>query len=235
MGDITRDDVKKWESKRKVKKLVAALDAKDGYVGLRAAQALASVGDEPSLLVALDHQDSHICEVAANALASLPTGSSTTEILLRRVRERGFGSSSSQIVTRLGMVYRDQCIPFYVSLLSSSVFQVPEAAATVLDKWGSMGADTVTPLIGALGSANLDTRTWAAQLLGYRKDSRAVEPLMAALDDDDGNMRRITAKALAWIGDRRAIPALQAALDKKRANDFAERHIEDAISTLEKH
>jgi hypothetical protein len=97
-----------------------------------------------------------------------------------------------------------------------------------------MGAVTVEPLVAALKSTDLNTRKWAAQLLGSRRDPRAVKPLIAALDDDDGNMRLITAHALARIGDRRAIEPLKAELAKKRQYDYAESDVREAIEQLEK-
>lgn len=203
MGKITYQDIEKWESKRDVKKLVKALNTDDFMICDPAAKALVRIGDP-----------------------------STVEDLVRRVEASSFRFTSiPAMIVGIGQVSGPKHIPLFVSLLSSNIFDVPAAAAKVLDQ---MGDATVEPLIATLASPNLGARQLAASLLGNRRDNRAVAPLMAALDDDDGNMRISVAAALGRIGDPSAIPALEVELEKERPNDYAARHIKNVIAMLEK-
>jgi len=203
MGKITYQDIEKWESKRNVKKLIKALNTDDFMICDPAAKALARIGDP-----------------------------STVETVLRRVQgELNLRFAAPEVIVGMGKVSAAKHIPLYVSMLGSDIFNVPEAAAKVLDH---LGDATVEPLIATLTSPNLGARQLAASLLGNRRDKRAVAPLIAALDDDDGNMRILTAASLGRIGDPSAIPALQAELEKKRPNDYAARHIKDVVAILEK-
>lgn len=199
----SEEDIKKWASKREVKKLLKAIDEKNPLISSQAVEALIKIGD-----------------------------SSTAEPLLRHILNgNDTNVSTSRTIVSIGRFSYPKTIPLYIEILSIKTQSIDRGAATALNNFGVV---TVEPLIVALKSTDLNTRQWAAQLLGMHPDPRSVEPLIATLDDNDDNIRLITADALANIGDRRAVEPLKAKLAKKRQYTFVERHILDAIASLER-
>ncbi len=75
----------------------------------------------------------------------------------------------------------------------------------------------IQQLAGLLKDKRVEMRIFAAEVLGWMQNKKAVDVLLEALNDKDPDVRRIVAQALGKIGDGRAIDAL---LDKYK-NDTA--------------
>jgi HEAT repeat protein len=202
MGKVTKEDIAKWEAKRKVKPLLEAIDPKDDFISTKAINALAAIGDP-----------------------------ATAPILLRHMASGIYLGMPAEVILKIGGFSGPETIPIYIEMLANTRHLLDRPAATVLDK---LGAPTVEPLIGAVSSKDRNTRQWATQLLGTRRDPRAVEPLIAALTDNDGNVRGAAAGSLAQIGDQRAVEPLRTQLAKEGQHSYAERRIREALESLEK-
>src|SRR5262249_49650278 len=83
-----------------------------------------------------------------------------------------------------------------------------ECAASAMQ----IGKPLVEPLIGALSSADGNTRVGAAYVLGHLHDTDAVPALVGALKDVEPNVRYAAADALSRTGGRAVEEALLAAL-----------------------
>ena len=91
-------------------------------------------------------------------------------------------------------------------------------------------------LINSLEDKNIGIRTSAAQLLGERKVTEAVEPLIKMLKSEKKYGARIMAAlALHKIGDKRALPALKkvAKCDKCKSVRIVATGIIQAMESLE--
>jgi len=88
---------------------------------------------------------------------------------------------------------------------------------------------SINPLIGSLGTDDIQIRSTAAWALGELGDAKAVLPLIGLLNDPIENVRIHAAWALGRIGDRRAITGLTAAMKygsrdlRKRAREAIDR------------
>ena len=109
---------------------------------------------------------------------------------VRQGAVRGLARQGPAIVETLVRTLREQHRNF--SVLSS-----------MLDLLTMADIDVIDPLIGCLGSADVDLRIQAALILGERRDRRAIPALAAALDDPDVNVQfhAIEALGLLHAGD----------------------------------
>ncbi len=64
-------------------------------------------------------------------------------------------------------------------------------------------------LVEALNNRNKNIRMYAAQVLGYIADERAIEPLIGALEDNHKFVRREASTALTRIGEPAFEPVLK--------------------------
>ena len=71
-----------------------------------------------------------------------------------------------------------------------------------------IGAASLNPLVGLLGSADKDVRRWAAYGLGLLRDPRALDALAGYLQDSRSEVRQAAARALGSLGDPRVLQPL---------------------------
>jgi len=85
-----------------------------------------------------------------------------------------------------------------------------DALQRIDPKWGrgEPATQAVPGFLAALRDQDEDMRVFAALLLGYLKDVRAVEPLIATLKDPQPEVRGVAAGALGDIGEARAVEPL---------------------------
>jgi HEAT repeat protein len=86
----------------------------------------------------------------------------------------------------------------------------------------AIGADAVSPTLGALARLDADGRKLAVEVLGGVADLRCTAALVRALDDDDGNVRVAAAEALG-----------NAALAGEESRDLATKALLDALPTVD--
>ncbi|MFB0506836.1 MAG: HEAT repeat domain-containing protein [Thermodesulfobacteriota bacterium] len=101
-----------------------------------------------------------------------------------------------------------KAVKIILILLAIVTFLIPQHAAEVLGQT----KDELERLVNDLKDPSWQMRWYAAEALGERKDSRAVEPLVAALKDKNVYVRTMAAWALGEIKDSRAVEPLIEAL-----------------------
>lgn len=175
---ITKEKIKQWGEKGKVKKLIKCLKVNDMNIPRLAAEELGKLGDpgavEPLGQMLKDPSCDHISQVkAVNALGEIG-GDTAIDCLIDAL---GFGSINiSAVVAELLEKIDDD---------------------TILEK-----------LRDKLKHMEWAFRYRSAQLLGKMKDEKAVDPLIKRLKDKNEEVRQAAAEALGNIGDKKAVEPL---------------------------
>lgn len=179
MGSISSADVEKWATHGKVKKLIKALDEKDGYVVKQAAKALAAAGDDRAV-----------------------------EPLIAALGRVG-RFDQVDVISAIGQFCDGRAIPALIASLGSSTSMVGEAAAAALDKIGEptvlplietlkstdlglrkwaaqllgrrQDARAVEPLMAAIDDPDGNMRLITAGALAQIGDTRAIPALERVL------------------------------------------------------
>ncbi len=171
--------------KAAVEPLIAALKDKHNDVGVNAARALASLGDERAIRP--------IIEMMRTAMMMNPMTAASMEQTLA-----SFGPVAVEPLTEA---------------LKDKDARIRRLAAGALAKLDVK--QPLEPLIAALTDKSSGVRYRAAGGLGKTGDKRAVEPLIAALADGSDDVRAEASRALGNLGDKRAVKALVAILLNK--------------------
>ncbi len=175
---ITKEKIKQWGEKGKVKKLIKCLKVDDMYIPRLAAEELGKLGDpravEPLGQMLKDPNCDHISKVKAVKALDEIGGDSAIDCLIDAL---GFGSINiSAVVADLLEKMDDD---------------------TILEK-----------LRDKLKHMEWAFRYRSAQLLGKMKDEKAVDPLINRLKDKNEKVRQAAAEALGNIGDKKAVEPL---------------------------
>ncbi len=174
-------NIEKLKRKRDVKGLLKALDHKDPFIQLQAANGLEELGTaaaRPLISVALFDGNAEVRQAATEALRKL--GAAAVEPLIAALQAPVFAALQDKVPV----------VPGIAELMTH------------------MGPEAVEALIAHLEDDNVGARRWAAVVLGEMKDAQAVEPLIAALQGEDDNVREAAANALERIGGPEAERAL---------------------------
>jgi len=167
----------------------------DGKIRMRAAAALAAMGDSQGfdvLAAILCSRDS----VSTRCLAAWSLGETRTaaaaEALVRALGDELTADSVREALTKIG---QPAVKPLLSVLRDGSGLKDPKsnAAAAVLVR---VGTPAVGPLVRSLEDGSVQERRWAPLILSQIGDEGAVEPLVAALDDEDPGVRIAAAHAL---------------------------------------
>ncbi|MFC1509750.1 HEAT repeat domain-containing protein [Candidatus Omnitrophota bacterium] len=179
-----------------------------------AAVVLGKIGDsrvvEP-LIVALGHESELVRNSAAEALGNIG----------------GVRAAEALIVALDGESDVIRTAEPLIAVLDGERDVVRYEIALALWRIGKAAAE---PLIVALGHENNFVRRVATEILGRRKEPRAVESLIAALDDEDWLVRIRTAEALGSIGNAQAVVPLIEILDDE--NEFVRLAIVEALGKI---
>ena len=160
------------KDQRAVEPLISAIKDRDFQVKYNAITALGELNDKKAvkpLIEALDDQDEMI---------------------------RG------QAALSLGQLHDPQAAePLMERLMIEGNYLFPAALDNLDSNWvyTELARDMVPDLIDKLNSDDYRIRYTAASVLGYIKDTRAIEPLKKALNDKNSNVRQSAEKALENI------------------------------------
>lgn len=105
----------------------------------------------------------------------------------------------------LGKIGDPSAVPHLVAALEDSDWDTRRSVAKALV---AIGEPAVEALVGALGSADVNGRRLAAQVLGQVGVVEVLDPLLAALHDPDLEVQIQAATALGLLGDGRAVSGL---------------------------
>jgi len=192
------------KDKAAIPALLEALKGEYFTVRARAAMALSNTDDPrviPYLLPLLKDQEDEVRSYACKALAKFRDPSTFDEIanvLLDdpKIEVRQIAAHA------LGDTQHPAAIPYMMEALRDSFWWLErdEAVGELLNAIKKLGADTVEPLIEALGDKEANVRKYAAMSLGRLGDARAVEELGMALYDLHNEVGKAAAEALVCFG-----------------------------------
>lgn len=178
MMEISKEKIKQWGEKGKVKKLIKCLKVNDMYIPRLAAEELGKLGDprtvEPLGQVLKDPNCDHILQVKA--------------------------------VNALDEIGGDSAIDCLIDALGFGPINVRAAVADLLEKMDD--DTILEKLRDKLKHMEWTFRSRSAQLLGKMRDEKAVDPLIKRLKDKNEKVRQAAAEALGNIGDKKAVEPL---------------------------
>jgi HEAT repeat protein len=102
----------------------------------------------------------------------------------------------------VNLLETDEAIEHWVDIINNTIDRREMSA--YFNILGEIGEPAVNQLVMYLASNDPVKREFAANQLGWIKDTAAVIPLIASLEDDVWRVRRSASNALAEIGDHRA-------------------------------
>jgi hypothetical protein len=182
---ITKEKIKNWEEKGKVKKLIKALKVIDMYIPGEAAAALGKIGDpkavEP-LIDALKDKNSGVRSSAASALEKIGDPKSV-DPLIQALQDNDYGVRRSALKA-LDKIGDAKAVVPIIGALGDKHDVIRGEAAMALGNFKDPKA--VEPLIKALGDNDYKVRFAALTSLGKIGDKKAVEPISRMLLDERG-------------------------------------------------
>lgn len=140
------------------------------------------------LIQLLASKDFEVCMRAADELGAI--GQPAIDPLIKALASPHTGFGAMEALSRIG----NPAVGALIDLLKDP--QMDAFAAGVL---GKMGVKAVPALIETLIVSDDSLRFWAASVLGWIGDRRAVEPLTELLHDEDPEVRGSATKALKEI------------------------------------
>jgi HEAT repeat protein len=203
---------------RAVNPLIGALKDEDSYVRESAAWALGGIGDSRAvdpLITALKGKELPLRVNAAEALGKIKD-SRAVDPLIAALKDKEL-LLRANAAESLGKIKDSRAVDPLIEVLKKND-EDPEVRRRASMALGEIGKPALEPLIAALEDENSSVRSYAAEALGFTKDTRAVEPLIVALGDEEPGVRWDAAVALGKIGDSRAVESLIVALEDEGAN-----------------
>jgi HEAT repeat protein len=222
---------------RAVNALVRALLAdKDFLVREWSGKALGGIGGpavEPLIKALREQPEDKSFEITSSLIR---VGAHAVGPLIREL-DNGDAKFRRQALYLLGELRDSRAVEFVIPMLQEKDFSVAKAAAEALGRLGDaqaaepllvffeygdqkkadaardallkIGKPATGRLLQALSHPTSLVRSFAADLLGRTKDTRAFEPLLALLSEDTENdVRNSAAVALGRLGDPRALEPL---------------------------
>ncbi|NLH18044.1 MAG: hypothetical protein GX455_15825 [Phycisphaerae bacterium] len=190
---------------RAVEPLIRAMRTGDPALQNAAGAALGSM-KSPAVMrrfqMDLVSKDGEVCKQAISDLGCIGTDEAIK--LLGQASGRTEVSVAREAVVALSKTGKPAAIP-YLSKAISNAFLRQEALEGI---FAIDHPDTSPILIQLLSSKSFVERQKAAQALGRRKESKAVEPLLAILKSNDTPVMKDAISALEEIGDKKAGSAL---------------------------
>src|SRR3989442_3119436 len=203
---LFKSRIEKLKAKRDVDGLIKALSHKEWKIRVKAAVAIATLGDTRGLeflIAALKDNEADVPQAAAKALGQVGDARAVEPLLatlndkdchMREAAARALDALEWQPVDDTQRASR-----------AIALNQYEEAA--------SLGAAAVGPLVAVLESDNLSLQVEAAKALGKIRDVPAVKAMLAVLESDL-SLRIEAIKALGKIRDVRAVKPLLETLKK---------------------
>jgi len=150
----------------------------------------------PDLLICLRDKATEIRDAALLALGSMgPDAAGAVKALRRILKRRNPPAPDALRVSIVGVLSGMgekglRAVPELVALLPDDSERVRLAAATALVRFGEVTGPTIACLTGLLDSADPETRTRAATLLGDLGEiARELVPRLKKMADDDGSRK----------------------------------------------
>jgi HEAT repeat protein len=182
---ITKEKIKKWEERGKVKKLIKAL-ADDHYeIRGRAAEALGYIGDQEAIepLINLLNNESHFWVnqsviAALGKIGDIRAVDSFIKVLKREVK----GVGAQELVkasAALGKIGDPKAVEPLINALKSKDYN---------------------PNLDVLSDKTLNVHRNAAEALGKIGDTNTIEPLLNILAEGDEYICKYVSRALTMLG-----------------------------------
>ena len=199
--------------------LVGALSESDQSARIRAAGALAHLGQHGGVLVLLSamvDSDEGVRAFAAEHIGRLFDYRVYT--VLRNALDDQSDEVRAEAIRSFGTLGNDAALELLLGVLDDDEATIRSSAAEALGKVGD--ACAVEPLILALDDDCADVRFSAAGSLGILRDLRAGEPLLATLSDEDPYVRLQVIGALGGLAYAPAVdPLIEIVQGQRRWGD----------------
>ncbi len=175
-------------------------------------QALYASYDELGLLERTIHRLGHGRRWAERAFAARMLGEighvRAVDSLIRVMRDTREEDRDVRMAASraLGRIRDPRALEPLVEALGLPESWLPPRIAEILLEFGEAACEPLLRKLAERGEVN--TRAWAAEVLGQLKHPRAVPALLACLADLHDQVRSRAAGALGKIGDRHAVPEL---------------------------
>jgi HEAT repeat protein len=215
MMAITKEKIKKWEEKGKVKKLIKALKDIDMYIRRKAVAALGEIGDPKAvdpLIGALKDKGNIVRDSTVTALGKIG-GPRAVDPLIEALKDNDYGVRRSALKA-LENIGDAKAVEPLVWALGDNDFMVKKYAFEALVK---IGPSAIDALIKGLTDNNADISRESANVLRKIKDAKAAAPLIKALEHINPVVRGGATGVLREIGAP-AVDHLIDALDTDNEN-----------------
>lgn len=182
---ITKEKIKRWQEKGKVKKLIKALEDDNYDIRGRAAEALGLIGDPEAVepLIFLFNYESHVwvnqCVFTALAkIADARAVDSFIKVLKGEMKWAGT-RELAQASVALGKIGDPKAVEPLVNALKSKVYY---------------------PNLDIVTDKEKNVHPGAAEALGKIGDTKAIEPLLTILAEGDEYICKNVSRALNMLG-----------------------------------
>ncbi|MGD2089209.1 MAG: HEAT repeat domain-containing protein [Candidatus Aminicenantes bacterium] len=201
MMAITKEKIKKWEEKGKVKKLIKALKDIDIYIRRSAAAALGEIGDPKAvdpLIEALKDKGNLVRDSTVNALGKIGDPK-VVDPLIEALKDRDYGVRRSALKA-LDKIGDAKAVAPIIEALGDKQDVIRGEAAMALGNFKD--PKVVEPLIETLGDNDYKVRFAALMSLGKIGDKKAVERISRMLLEERGepHICKEIARTLTTLG-----------------------------------